>query len=178
MKKISLLFVIVLGLLFLTACSLPNSESQSSASSSQQNTLSSKSSIENSSENVNSSSTEAPTSSSQEQKMNLEQIAKNDYSSLVGTWKNKKGLTLEITPTTILQNDYLLEELIMETDYQKDTILYATYGRGHSMQVAFIPGGVSVIPRFDSKNVSDISKDRIIFGQGPVNAHRDYYKVE
>ncbi|AMV63387.1 Hypothetical protein ADU72_0762 [Pediococcus damnosus] len=128
--------------------------------------------------------------------LNLAQISRNNFSSLVGTWKNTDGKTIIVT------NEVKNKPTGSNVAYSKGAVVKGTDGNGHSRVITagkvtsgYIQGGIgtfdsdAAVSAFDPltiipKNVklsdaddSDSTRDRLILGGGQGGyATQAYYK--
>ena len=180
MKKISLLATLVL--LFVAGCSNQSKQQSKEVSNSTSKSISSTSS------QLSSSAITSPSSTSSEEPMieniNPQAIANQDYSSIVGTWKNKDGHTLTFTESGLNAEglDFVGASV---TDYGTASGgVYSSDAPGGFI-LEFIPAG-TILPDFtDSESgkvytdTSDSSKNRLWAGQGLVSRGSEgsfYYK--
>lgn len=125
-----------------------------------------------------------PSSQTATTAMNIAGIQANDYTSIIGTWKNAKGDTLVFDA-----NGLTSDTLMVKLDYVQlsDGILTANLtpkpgvnGGGGAM-IKFAPAGTVYPTGVDgSQDASDVSKDRIWTGQQAVfsDPNAFYYKID
>lgn len=125
-----------------------------------------------------------PTSQTATTAMNIAGIQANDYTSIIGTWKNAKGDTLVFDA-----NGLTSDTLMVKLDYAQlsDGVLSANLtpkpgvnGDGGSM-IKFAPAGTVYPSGVDgSQDASDVTKDRIWMGQQTIfsDPNAFYYKID
>lgn len=116
-------------------------------------------------------------------KMNLEELASGDFSSIAGTWKNGRGYTLIFDTNGLVSDDSKMTRY----PHFEEGILKAGInlkeGGGHS--IAFVPSGEELSPLDDGRGraFTDLSKhdqDRIVGSQNAfvmASAEEYYYRV-
>ena len=104
--------------------------------------------------------------------MDIYAIANGDYSSITGIWQNSKGQRLAFDKNGLISGGAIKSVNL------HGNIAGADAG---SFGISFIPKGVNdgIYERNGHPNISDLSQDRLMAGQGLVyDGSEYYYKVE
>ena len=161
MKKKMIFSVLILGsLLSLTACGSDKTSSTSSSKS----TASSSSQVSSSS----SSSTQE-----KEVALNIEQVAKGDFSSIQGTWKNANGKSITFSGSKVSGSGMDNETYELGSASLSSNIVYvnaSTIDNSDKLPnvIAFMMAQANQSPENETNSVStdltDRTKDRMIWG--------------
>ena len=118
--------------------------------------------------------------------MNISSIQNGDFSSISGTWRNSAGVELVFDEHGLVSdNSQVSIEHAKEIDhYLKANSVSKDGGAGAA--IAFLPAGIPITMSVTSStdngytDSSDITQDRLWFGQQLINGHTDgfFYKVE
>lgn len=186
MKKFISLTTLCLASFLLTACQ-PQTENTSSESS-EVTTSSSSSSTSTSEEKKTDTSliNEESSLPSESKGMDISAIQNGDFSSVAGTWRNPTGIEF-----TFDKNGLVSDKSKISIEYAKEIDHYLKANSiskdgGAGAAIAFLPAGVSLTMSVTSSpdngytDSSDITQDRLWFGQQLINGHTDgfFYKVE
>ncbi|MGT2847175.1 DUF6287 domain-containing protein [Streptococcus massiliensis] len=172
MKKI--IFLSVLALLMLTACTSQPSNQTTKVSDSKTSQTS-----------TQTSSTSSKSEVTMTEKINPQALAKQDYSSVIGTWKNSEGHTLSFTEKGLVTERFNFSGASM-TDYGTASSTVSINESPGGFLLEFIPAGVALPDFTDSesgqvyKDLSEHSKNRLWLGQSLISRASKgnfYYKV-
>ena len=118
--------------------------------------------------------------------MDISAIQNGDFSSVAGTWRNGTGIEF-----TFDKNGLVSDKSKISIEHAKEIDHYikansVSKDGGAGAAIAFLPAGVSLTMSVTSStdngytDSSDITQDRLWFGQQLINGHTDgfFYKVE
>ena len=118
--------------------------------------------------------------------MDISAIQNGDFSSVAGTWKNSTGIEFTFDKNGLVSDHSKISiEHAREIDhYLKASSVSKDGGAGAA--IAFLPAGTAITMSVTSSSdngytdSSDITQDRLWFGQQLINGHTDgfFYKVK
>ncbi|MGM9886737.1 MAG: DUF6287 domain-containing protein [Lactococcus sp.] len=162
MKKKMIFSVLILGsLLSLTACGSDETSSTSSSKST------------SSSSQVSSSSSSISSMQEKEVALNIEQVAKGDFSSIQGTWKNANGKSITFSGSEVSGSGMDNETYELGSASLSSNIVYvnaATIDNSDKLPnvIAFMMAQANQSPENETNSAStdltDRTKDRMIWG--------------
>lgn len=185
MKKVSFLACSLLLISLLTACG--KKAETNSTSQTQETTQTSE--ISKSSSSTSSTREEATTQEATTEevvqspnfaKMNLEEISKGDFSSVIGRWENKEGNSLTFNSLGLVGDSTIQGHSIL-VDGALEINVSSTIGTG-GFALVFIPSGTSIPNKHFSTgtDTSDINRDRMFGTQSIAEKVDDlnmYYRL-
>ncbi|MGT2948862.1 DUF6287 domain-containing protein [Streptococcus devriesei] len=178
-KKLVNIFLALLSILLLSACRSNKTETSQKASSQAKSEQTEKktekqSTSSSSSEAVTEAETsdEAASTDVSQKDLNIDEINNGNFQSLVGTWKNGRGDTLEITSDGTVNGKMTLQGI--KDSANRNGIPYASLRAGNNT------GAALALFKIGFKNPqgdqSDSSKPRILITQSDGNyPAEDYY---
>lgn len=170
MKKNTLLMIVLLAVVFVGIAGIAFSMKQTNQTINKKTTSSQTSSSQvNTSSSTSSSTTgsEEPTQTTPVTTMDSQAILKGDYTSIIGTWQNKKGETLTFN-TLGLTNGYSIVPNSGQTLGQLATLsISADNAAGNGAILFLIPKEITLTAEHldGTEDVSDTGKDRMILSQ-------------
>ena len=118
--------------------------------------------------------------------MIISAIQNRDFSSVAGTWRNRTGIEFTFNKNGLVSDHSKISiEHAGKIDYYLKANSVSKDG-GAGAAIAFLPAGIPITMSVTSStdnsytDSSDITQDRLWFGQQLINDHTDgfFYKVE
>ncbi|MBS4770121.1 hypothetical protein KG090_02925 [Carnobacteriaceae bacterium zg-ZUI240] len=113
-----------------------------------------------------------------QKKMDTDAIAKGDFSSVVGTWRNKAGYELTFDKNGLVGDSLRIGD-VTKTD--KITYAQAISSAGPGFILNFIPSGTSIPDDlfYEGNDTTDMTRDRMFGAQAKISGKTldPYYRV-
>ncbi|MBS4762214.1 hypothetical protein KG089_05695 [Carnobacteriaceae bacterium zg-ZUI252] len=113
-----------------------------------------------------------------QKKMDTDAIAKGDFSSVVGTWRNKAGYELTFDKNGLVGGSLRIGD-VTKTD--KITYAQAISSAGPGFILNFIPSGTSIPDDlfYEGNDTTDMTRDRMFGAQAKISGKTldPYYRV-